>query len=136
MSRPGSKSGQPLQPGMWQRSSCLRGAPAGTLGCSPLGSAQVPAQLKTQPYGSRLFFGKKGEVNPSKTQGSKVTEERPAVAPGPESWNPSKGRQVSPAHNSEFTTCPSPLPSTSSEDGFQPPKNQRQSCSACVLVSY
>lgn len=120
---------------MERRSSCLRGAPAGTLGCSPLGSTQVPAQLKTQPYGSRLFFGKKGEVSPSKTQGSKVTEERPAVA-----WAQSPGAHPRAARCHQLSVQDSlhlslPSASTSMEDCFRPPKTQGQSCSACVAVS-
>ncbi|XP_045043058.1 voltage-dependent calcium channel gamma-2 subunit [Desmodus rotundus] len=41
---------------------------------------KVPAQLKIRPYGSRLLYGKKGEIDPSETQRSKVTEKRLAVS--------------------------------------------------------
>lgn len=54
--------------------------------------------------------------------------------PGPESRNPSKGHKMSLAHSSDFTTCPSPVPSTSTEDGFQPHKI-RDSHSAHVYWS-
>ena len=83
------------------------------LGCFPPGSTQVPGQLKSRPYGSRLLFGRKGEVSASKTQGSRVTEERLAVS-RTQVLEPIQNHQVSPAHSSDFTIhpslCPPPLP--------------------------
>lgn len=46
----------------------------------------IPGQLKTRPYGSKLLFGKRGEVRPPMPRQGKDTEQRLAVP-----WTQSPG---------------------------------------------
>lgn len=109
---PGSRSGQPLQPGS-DRGAAASEGPCRHTWLRSSGLHPAPDQLKTWPYGSKLLARKKRR---SVLPGPKGTESHREVSV-PWTWHPethpkaARYRQHT-AHNSLPTPPPCPLPAS------------------------